>query len=68
MYSEINLIQNMSNAKDRINLYLEFIREYSGWLQHLKDIGIFVESPIKEHGKCQEHLEKLRTCVLNELI
>jgi len=39
MYSEIKLIELIPDKKMRLQLYADFIVEYSGWLQHLKEVG-----------------------------
>jgi hypothetical protein len=65
MYSEIPLINLISDKQDRLNMILLFIEEYSGWIQHLKSVGMKWGAD-KELVKAKAHIEKLKKIVINE--
>lgn len=66
MYEEIEIIDKIKCKKTKIHLLLTFIQEYSGWLQHLKGVGIIWGAAGEKVGAAKEslivkrHLEKLK--------
>lgn len=66
MYSEIEMIKAVDCKNARIELLLLFLEEYSGWLQHLKVVGLAWGANGEEIGanqeaiKCREHIEKIK--------
>ena len=74
MYSEIEIIKQVSSKTARIKLYLAFIEEYSGWLQHLNEVGAKwgkdgeEDRAAKEYKKAKKHVERLKQELMTEFI
>lgn len=72
-YNEIKIINKVKCKKSQIELLLLFIEEYSGWLQHLKNVGMTWGAAGEEVGankeaiKTMDHLDKLKKAVLSLL-
>ena len=70
MYSEIIVIEQIKCKKTRLEILLLFIEEYSGWLQHLNNVGIAwgaegeAVGANKEAVKTREHIDLLKNKVL----
>lgn len=73
MYAEIQLIEKVTCKKARANLILDFIEEYSGWIQHLKTVGITWGAGGEEVGAAKElkkatlHVANLKQYLLTHL-
>lgn len=71
MYLEIDLLNQIDDLKTKKLLILEFIQEYSGWLQHVKSIGMSWGANGEESGalieekRCLNHIEKLKKILIN---
>ena len=72
MYNEINIIKLIPNKDLRILLYMDFVEEYSGWLQHLRNTGgtwgasAELVGAAKEAVKVKEHIKLLKDNILLE--
>lgn len=72
-YAEIDWIKKVPSQQHRIMLYLEFLQEYGGQLQHLEAIGLTwgaggEEVRVnREWFKTKEHLELLKSTILEDL-
>ena len=66
MYNEIEILNNIRCTKTKIDLILLFIEEYSGWLQHLKSVGLMCGADGEEYKadkeavKTRKHIDKLK--------
>ena len=73
MYTELEIISKIKNKADRINLALDFIIEYGGWLQHLSTVGQSWGADGEEVGANKEsiktisHLKNLKNFVVSNL-
>lgn len=73
MYNELEMISKIDNTKVRIEIILLFIEEYSGWLQHLRSVGHTWGASgeewgaYKEIGKVIDHINSLKSLILNEI-
>ena len=72
-YNVVELIEKIKDKKDRIELHLLFIEEYSGWLQHLNGIGLVwgaagEECKANNEGiKTRKYIDKLKENVIKEI-
>lgn len=66
MYQEIAIVNSVSCRTARLELFLMFLSEYSGWLNHLENIGaswgadVSSDRVAREIYKVQEHIEKIK--------
>ncbi len=71
MYEELPLIAEISNMEDKVRMLLLFIQEYSGWKNHLVNIGATWGAANEEAGaerelfKVNKHLEKLEKIIIS---
>jgi len=71
MYSEIEIINKITNKESIVHITLQFIKEYSGWLQHLNEVGGIwgaageTIGAYKESIKCKAHIERLEQIIIN---
>jgi hypothetical protein len=70
MYNEIEIIDNLQSKKDKIEIIMLYIEEYSGWLQHVKSAGLTWGAngeeckANKEAVKTRKHIDLLKNKLL----
>ena len=70
LYQELDILRKIDSKPDKMKMILLFIEEYSGWLQHLKTVGLNWGAAGEEVGankeaiKARKHIDRLK----NELL
>lgn len=70
MYNELEIISKILDKKEKGRIISLFIEEYSGWLQHLKTVGLSWGANGEEMGankeaiKTRKHIDELNSELL----
>lgn len=74
LYTELNIIRNVTDKPTKVRLISMFIEEYGGWLQNLNTVGLKWGSNGEEMGANREsvitrnHLDELHNELLKLLL
>jgi hypothetical protein len=70
VYNELEIISKILDKKEKGRIISLFIEEYSGWLQHLKTVGLSWGANGEEMGankeaiKTRKHIDELNSELL----
>jgi hypothetical protein len=70
LYQELDDIRKIKSKTAKMEMILLFIEEYSGWLQHLKSVGLSWGANGEEMGANKEAVKTRKhiDCLKSELL